>query len=368
MLKKMRYVTFEEVEEWLQKSLSNVIDEIIKSEGRKVQIAIFPVAKPFIHEFNKDKEVKPPNDSAGRFAHSLRNLERRFLGFVEVTPRDESMKARKVKHIIYVDDFVGTGNRFVKSWRSTVSKRIKSWCSHGWCKIWVLSFAGHEGGLSHIVNQIRPIVRERIRVNLTIDKSFIRDSVDLVNLSYRYGERLNESKAQLGYGELLSPVVFQYGCPNNAPGIFWSKGKRWQPLFPKRSIAAEVYRLFRENMTDETTPEELWMVGHHNLAIEVINNINSYRGDHQYVMILGFLDKGKDLIKIRRVLILTEEEFNKKITELVKYGLINSDNKITQFGKDILKRGTKTKIIKKDNSEEYKNFYPASFLGVQREV
>jgi len=183
---------------------------------------------------------------------------------------------------------------------------------------------------------------------------------------------LNKSKARLGYGNLLSPVVFQYGCPNNAPGIFWSKGKRgknrWQPLFPERSVATELYPLFNVDMTDETTPEELWMVGHHDLALEVIDDIDNYHGGHQLMMMLGFLDKGKEINKIRTVLILTEAEFTEKMEELVKYGLISSDNKITQFGKDILKRGKKTKKNRKDNSGEYKNFYPASFLGFQREI
>jgi len=372
LLKKIRYVSFEEMEAWLQHELQSVIDEILKSEGNKVPIAIFPVAKPFIHEFNQDKEEKPPNDSSGRIAHSLKNLERRLPEYVEVTPRDDSMKERKVKHIIFVDDFIGTGDRFVKSWRSTVSRRVKSWCSHGWCKIWLVSFAGHDGGLSHIVNQIRPVIKERVRINLRIKKSFIWANIELAKLSYRYGDRLNKSKARLGYGKLLSPVIFQYGCPNNAPGIFWSKGKRgkkrWKPLFPERSVATELYPLFNTDMSNETTPEELWMVGHHDLAVEIIDDINNYHGGHHLMMILGFLDKNKDINKIRSVLVLTDAELDEKMRQLLKHGLIDSDNKVTQFGKDILKRGKKTKRIQKDNNEEYKNFYPASFLGFQREI
>ena len=107
MLRRLRYVSFEEIEAWLHESVKGLLEEIEKKNGR-VAVAIFPVAKPFIHEFNKDKEQKPPNDSTGRIAHSLKNIERDLPKFVELSPRLESMRERKVKHIIFVDDFVGT--------------------------------------------------------------------------------------------------------------------------------------------------------------------------------------------------------------------------------------------------------------------
>ncbi|MBZ7282115.1 hypothetical protein FMK75_28710, partial [Klebsiella oxytoca] len=68
MLSNMRFVGFEEVELWLQNSVNNLLQEIITKDG-KVAIALFPVSKPFINEFNKDKDIKLPNDSAGRIAH-----------------------------------------------------------------------------------------------------------------------------------------------------------------------------------------------------------------------------------------------------------------------------------------------------------
>ncbi|WP_370203483.1 phosphoribosyltransferase-like protein [Alloalcanivorax venustensis] len=372
MLKKMRYVSFNEVEEWLQTSIEQLIRDIEKEDGKRSPIAIFPVSKPFINPFNEGKEVKPANDSAGRIAHSLKNLERRLPQNVEVTPRVQSMYDRRVKHIIYVDDFIGTGNRCIKSWRKTVSRRVKSWCSHGWCKIWVLSFAAHKSGINHITNQIRPINKDRFRVNLVIDKSFIIDNIELAKMSYRYGNRLGKSSVGLGYGKLVSPVVFQHGCPNNVPGIFWSYGKKgrksWKPLFPERSVSVDLYPLFNSDLTAETTAEELWMVGHHKLAVEIIDEISNYKGRHQLIMILGFLEKGKSIEKIRNVLVLSQVELDEKLHELQEYGLIGINNYPTQFGLDILKRGEKNKRIKQDKRFDRENFYPASFLGFQREV
>ncbi|EKY2080949.1 hypothetical protein QNX21_004148, partial [Cronobacter sakazakii] len=153
MLSNMRFVSFEEVESWLQDSISTLLADIKSKEG-KVAIAIFPVSKPFINKFNQDKDIKLPNDSAGRIAHSLKNIERNLPTYVELTPRLESMRKRKVKHIIFVDDFIGTGDRFIKSWRTTVSPSIKAWCSNGWCKIWLVSYAAHKSGINRILHNI----------------------------------------------------------------------------------------------------------------------------------------------------------------------------------------------------------------------
>ena len=121
LLKKMRYVSLQTVETWLQSSVLDTLKTIEKTEGGRVGVAIYPVSKPFLTKYNNEKEVKPTNDSSGRLAHSLKNLERRLSENVVLTPRVETLKEMKVKHIIFVDDFIGTGKRFIKSWRETVS-------------------------------------------------------------------------------------------------------------------------------------------------------------------------------------------------------------------------------------------------------
>lgn len=371
MLRKMRYVGFEEVEQWLQHALLDLLADIEKEFGKEA-VAIFPVTKPFIHQFNKDKEAKQPNDSSGRIAHSIKNLERRLPNHIELTPRHESMKACKVRHIIFVDDFIGTGDRFVKSWRQTVSRRVKAWCSLGWCKIWVLAYAGHESGVRQIVNTIRTISRERVRINLLINKSFIAENKYLEFVAMKYGSMLREGKSGLGYGALLSPVIFQYGCPNNVPSIFWSNGKygkrKWRPLFPERSVPNDLYPIFKLNFSEVSSAEELWMVGHYKLALEFLDRISNFRGNHQLLVVLALLSKNKEIIKIRNVLVLSDEEFQSILSELLKYGLVNSECKVTNFGREILKREEKSDKAIANVYNGIMNFYPKTFLGFQREV
>lgn len=373
LVKKLRYVSVEEIEQWIQVSVMELLEELEQMHGAKETVAVFPVTKPFIHKFNKDKEAKPPSDSSGRIAHSLKNLERRLpQNRMELSPRIESMRGRKVRHIVFVDDYIGTGDRFLKFWEDEVSPSVKAWCSLGWCKVWILVYAAHHKGLDRLAHRLRPVLRERIRPAIAIQDSFIAENKNLSSLVKQYGAMLSLGGASEGYGDLLSPIVFQHGCPNNVPGLLWCSGthgkKKWRPLFPDRSVPDDLYPLFGKDWSTESTAEELWMVGHYQLALEFLTRQEDYRGAHKLLMSLAFLDRGKKPDMIRSVMVLSESELLTILDDLVKYGLTNDEHIVTGFGKDVLKRGGKEKSKITKNEGGYVNFYPATFLGFQREV
>ncbi len=371
MLRRLRYVSFEELEVWLHESLKGLLDEIQEIDGRAA-VAIFPVAKPFIHKFNEDKEQKPPNDSAGRIAHSLKNIERDLPNFVELSPRLESMREKRVKHIIFVDDFVGTGDRFSESWKKMVSPSIKSWCSRGWCKIWLITFAAHKPGLNRIFRSVRPLTHNQVRVNLIIEKSFFLEEESMRSVLLKYSSALGVPRQAMGYGGLASPVIFQYGCPNNVPLIFWFRPPRasrcrWHPLFPNRSVTNDVYPLFGADLAREALPEELWMAGHYHLALNVLERISQYGDTHQLTLILGMLAKGYSIAKIRNVMVLGHSEFDDMLNELKDGGLVDQNNLVTRYGKDVLVRAAKPCKMDAATKKDA-NFFPSSFLGFRREA
>jgi hypothetical protein len=54
-----------------------------------------------------------------------------------------------------------------------------------------------------------------------------------------YAKRTELPYDPLGYGNTGAALVFEHGCPDNVPVIFWAEagvGKIWQPLFPARSV------------------------------------------------------------------------------------------------------------------------------------
>ncbi len=372
ILRRMRYVGFTEFEEWLQREVAGLLAEIERRRGKEA-VAIFPVAKPFINVFNADKEAKPPNDSAGRIAHSLKNLLRSPPQHVELTPRLESMRSRKVRHIIFVDDFIGTGNRFIESWKETVHPSVKAWCSRGWCKVWLIAFAAHASGVRRIIRRVRPLVKERIRIHLEIGRTFFDENDNLKAVLENYGERVGRPKGAWGYGNLASPIIFQHGCPNNVSEILWKSGvgpkkMRWQPLFRNRSVSSALYPLFEGDVALESSPEELWMAKQYRLAVTALEHLETFRGNHRQLLILALAQKRKKLEQIRSILVLTRKEFDALIGELYAAGLLDDEGVISRFGLDVLKRVTQLRRPRLVESREMANFFPASFLGFQREA
>ncbi|MER9342821.1 MULTISPECIES: hypothetical protein [unclassified Mesorhizobium] len=54
-----------------------------------------------------------------------------------------------------------------------------------------------------------------------------------------YAKRTEHPYFPLGYGDTGAALVFEHGCPDNVPVIFWADaglGKIWKPLFPARSV------------------------------------------------------------------------------------------------------------------------------------
>lgn len=372
MLRRIRYIGFEEFEKWLHTSLHEVLEKISEKDGKSA-VAIFPVSKPFIHKFNKDKEIKLPNDSSGRIAHSLKNIERDLPNHVELTPRIESMRKRKVRNIIFIDDFVGTGDRFIKSWESAVSVTIKSWCSFGWCKIWFLTFAAHESGIKNIVRSVKPIDISRIKINLTIKKSLMLNNSGMEKVLKKYGGHLGPANQVMGYGGLATPVVFQYGAPNNLPLIFWlgSKGSsrnRWVPLFPNRSVSADLYPLFSDDLAKGAMPEELWTSGHYQLALNFMDAVSGYGQEkHQLLLILTLLSTKRTVDEIKDLLVLPPSDFNALLGQLRRGGVIDENATLTRFAYDIIARLEKKKRIDVTIKEE-KFYFPSSFSGFRREA
>jgi len=238
--------------------------------------------------------------------------------------------------------------------------------------VWFLTFAAHQSGLNKIVRCVRPITLPQIRAEVLVERSFFRETYGLRRVLCKYGAPLGSSKQVLGYGGLASPVIFQHGCPNNVPLIFWVRPSRrsrtkWNPLFSNRRVSSDVYPLFTEDFARQAMPEELWMAGYFEFALNVLEKIDRSKEGHQLLFVLGLLAKGRSVDRIRSTLVSTDAEFNGLLGELRGGGLIDANNVVTRYGFDVVSRaskpGKKSALIREET-----NFYPSSFLGFQREA
>lgn len=375
-LQSLRYISFEEFEETLQNTISELIETIRRN--RRNKIAIFTVTKNLQNEYNIDKEYKKAKDSSGRIGHLLTNLERKFGSKIEVFPRKKSMKDSNVRDIIIVDDFIGSGKRFIKFWRNDLDKTIKSWVSGKYCNIWLVSHSLHKLGKNKILTNIKSIKKDNIITVNFINESILLDNSRFKDLFNKYGKRTKKNKASLGFGNICTNIVFQHGCPNNAPSILWSSGTRnkndidsskWIPLFFERSIDTSLYPLFSCDFSKDIFSELLWSSGQYKTALRFLEKLDDRKFKKEMkliVVILGLSSRNMQIDNIKKNLVIEEIEVEKTISKMKESFLLNTDGEITRFGRDSLaKFKKKSAKIKFDN--EYINYYPYSFMGLYRE-
>lgn len=112
-----------------------------------------------------------------------------------------------------------------------------------------------------------------------------------IALCEKYAAYADRSAVSLGYRGSATHVVFEHGCPNNAPVILWEKNG----LFPNRSIPAEMRPCFDEDGTVRAI-EGLWSAGQRKLALSILDaleHVGRLSPDNRLMLtLLGFRMRG----------------------------------------------------------------------------
>ena len=164
--------------------------------------------------------------------------------FVYVNELDNAISRRKkVKRLILIDDFIGTGGTLRQGLNSNV-ETLKRANSKG-IRIIVLAVVGFEHGHANVIDFIR---REKLDAVVHFcdmlgedyrafsDRSRVfRDPHDRERareVAERKGVVLSQEHP-LGYLDSQALVVFSDHCPNNSLPILWSTKSDWPALFPR---------------------------------------------------------------------------------------------------------------------------------------
>lgn len=176
--------------------------------------------------------------SEGVIAQQLTQLCARHRGRFILQPTAEEIRAARVRHMVIVTDFIGSGNRVTRMLESLWQVRsIRSWHSGRFIRTRVLCYSGTPGGLDAVKRHRSNPSVALVMPCPTITNAFsAQESANIVDLCNRHGQF---HKYPLGYGFVGALIAFEHGCPNNAPAILIeasnSHSAPWQPLFEKRS-------------------------------------------------------------------------------------------------------------------------------------
>ena len=195
--------------------------------------------------------VNPDNQevgSEGAIANLITDYCRLNFNLAIPHPGPDDMRSRKVKRIVIVTDFIGSGERIWKMLEAfRVVATIRSWRSYGLIDFWVVAYSGTEVGLKRVrTSRLQPTVRI-VTGCPTIQGIFEAPiEVKVTELCNRYPVR---KRYPLGFKNTGALIAFAHGMPNNAPPILHSSYRGWTPLFKGRSTT-EAEAVISEHTTE----------------------------------------------------------------------------------------------------------------------
>jgi hypothetical protein len=354
-LDSLKLVSFSEFEASIIRSLRLVIERV---EGK---VAAFTLDKKII-----DPSSKPGSED--RLAHLLTGLTRVFGDQVLINPSDDSMAEEKVSDVILVDDFVASGSRILDFWRAWEPKRLKSWISLGYCKLWLVGHAIHRKGIS-AASGLKGLAPERMIFDVTLEGERDYWPASLIKFFEKTVELTFHEPFSANFGGIQSPIVFQHGCPDNAPALFCRNGLGFKALFPNRSIPIELYPCFDRYTDSYRTPDLLWDAGQPTLALQALDAIADGTNDFQsdILEVLGILAKGLSPDKLSSVMTASSQAVSDRIGRCMDLGLLDGESNITPFGLDLLARARRQYLSQRQFTAEPDSdsiyYVPKQFSG-----
>src|SRR6478672_3453677 len=218
----LEYITFSELQIRLNEQLEK-IDNYFSSEKRFVLV-------PFA-EYPKSNDIVLYLISKCPSFDRLRKQSR-----IQITADLSHFKITSDSVLIFVDDFIGTGNSFNKWYKTNDVDDLYNLNPCPSAEQAILAAIIMEDANLFLRHQYPEMVifgefRKKIFSKDFSPFNLSGNRFEMKQLCLKYGVSL---RAPLGYGKSESLVAFDYGTPNNSLSIIWSD-RDWSPIFPRLS-------------------------------------------------------------------------------------------------------------------------------------
>ena len=181
----------------------------------------------------------PPTKSGFLIARLLKRALHVNKAWI-INPGDIPIHASSAKVLLFVDDFLGTGNQFTQ-----FVAGLKDYCETHY--VIYAPLTAHDDGIKTIRSKfpnLRIVCGEQLRVSHNVfhpDSGCFDDGTNTpaaalefqTSLLEKFGITL-ERECQLGYGGAGLAYSFQHACPDNClPLFWWSRTPAFTPLFDR---------------------------------------------------------------------------------------------------------------------------------------
>ena len=286
-------------------------------------------------------------------------------------PTLESLRENRSDAIVFVDDFIGSGNRvrdFLDSF--WLERTIVSWLSGKQIKFYVVTYSGTEEGISHTgKHKSKPqihIHRDAPKFNSFSWNNYKKENIK--ELCREHGSIINKKRENVwsNYKEEMVTMVFDHGRPDNTPAILWEsdfRGSDWSGLFPNHTISSSVISIFPPEIVKGYPVQVL----QENEQWKQVNSGGLLR--KMILLVLDLISKGqRKSSTISCVTGLDIKNCEYLIRECIEWSFITAQRRITCKGLDKLNATRKLRTrqsFRFDRGTDY--YYPKQLREAARD-
>jgi len=277
--------------------------------------------------------------SEGRTAHIARQICRNAPEKFVLQPSISQLRERRVERIIVIDDLLGSGSRCT-SYLQALWKyaTVKSWWSYKLIKFSVVAYAATEDAEKFVRrhHSLPSVHVHRYCPTISSLSWPPRRRTAARALCNKYGKRWKLRFPSLGYKKTASLLVFEHGCPNNVPAIFWAEAERgpdaWHPVFEGRSTSGSVASAFPHEFEADTPVNVLVAAGQRQLAASLPAAADRPLSANTLV-VLSLLWKGRRRMEtLADATGLTAKECGELLEACIRSGYATPLRRITDVG------------------------------------
>ncbi len=268
-------------------------------------------------------------------------------------PGPDDLRAKRVRKIIIVSDFIGSGKRVYEMLEAFAKvATIQSWRSYGLITFEVICYSAAEWGAKNVEeHRLKPKVTIYAACPV-VDETF--KGIELKAIRQLCQKYPKGSKWPMGFNATGSLIAFSHGIPNNAPQIFHSSLNGWKPLFQRRStLMSELDQA--ADTSDYVVKQSTELLGVRN-ARELLHKATGELWIHTMLVLHAVRSglRSRDKLSARTRLPVA------RVTEILELtttaGWLSSTCKLTSLGRRELRRQAawnQTKMLASQNDGLY---------------
>lgn len=306
--------------------------------------------------------------SEGRLANIIRNIAlaqpSKFLNH----PNVDELRSTRVDAVFVLDDFIGSGKRcsdyLTALWQS---RSLRSWTSYKRIRFDAIAYSATAVGLRcvqrHPAHPTTHIARHCPTITALHWKKAHIDAAR--NMCRKYARQASLKGRALGFRDTESLLVFEHGCPNNAPAIFWATSKRvpqWTALFPAKRVDASMATAFPSEILRRDPVHALVEAGQRRLASALASNAHRPL-TNQEALTIALFSKGQNRAEtVAGATGLSAKEALELIERCISAGWISARRRITDKGQAELRgiRASLTRSARPEPDLGKDEYYPTA--------